>query len=101
MWGEDNTVIQHLVGLAGSCTFQPDLTVGCRVSNKTGYIQFFVTGKDNKTVFFIPGNTTLELSFGCGILLNCSSQNADPGYSIIYHFSSSNNSSSNYFCNVV
>jgi hypothetical protein len=43
------------VGTAGSHTSQQDLTMGYRVFDMSGYFSYnyFVTGKDNKAVFFI------------------------------------------------
>jgi hypothetical protein len=49
----------HSASPAGPHTSQPDLTVGYKVFDKTGYCSYnyFVTVEDDKAVFSIPGDT--------------------------------------------
>jgi hypothetical protein len=49
-----NTI--HLAGPDGSNNSQPDLTMGCKFSNKIGYVSYnyFVTGEDCKAFFLFP-----------------------------------------------
>ncbi len=60
LWTVNTT---HSLVPAGFQSSQLDLTMGYEVSNKTSFFYiYFVTGKDNKASFSIPGNTGANLN---------------------------------------